>query len=147
MPNEPTNFRVETSDYLGIKHKQFRDNMLGLALSKPTEYFKLRNYLVTKLKLDAIDSIYMIYYNLLTQGKDGSETPSHILAESGLEGTTISMFVPCYPKQKVNEFAMGVSETLEKIAQEAIDILMPDGYEAVAKERISTKSKGAHIIA
>ena len=147
MANAPTNFKVDTSDYLSIKHKQFRDNMLGLALSKPTEYFKLRNYLVTKLKLDAIDSIYMIYYNLLTQGKDGAETPNHILAESGLEGTTISMFVPCYPKQKVNEFAMGVSETLEKIAQEAIDILMPDGYEAVAKERISTKSKGAHIIA
>ena len=70
MPNEPTNFKVDTSDYLGITHKQFRDNMLGLALSKPTEYFKLRNYLVTKLKLDAIDSIYMIYYNLLTQGKE-----------------------------------------------------------------------------
>jgi len=142
-----TNFKIDTSDYLGVKHKRFRDNMLGLALSKPTEYFKLRNYLIEKLKLDAIDGIYTIYYNLLTEGKDGSDAGNLILADSGLDEATIKMFVPCYPKQKVNEFALGVSETLEKIAQEAIDILMPDGYEAVAKERISTKSKGAHIIA
>ena len=65
--------------------------------------------------------------------------------DAGITGPTITAFVPKYPKQKVNEFALGASETIDKIAEDAIEILLPRGYEDIAKERSSTKGK-ARII-
>ena len=82
----------------------------------------------------------------MTAGKDGSD--QHILAGANrgeVAPSTVNMFVPKYPKQKVNEFALGASETIDKIAEDAIEILLPRGYEDIAKERSSTKSKGTSI--
>ena len=141
-----TTFELNTSDYLGIDHAAFRDDMLALALSKPSEYFLLRKQVLAAVKRDAVANIYKIYYNLLTEGKDGRG--NLVLSggfETGLADTTVRAFVPKYPKQKVNEFALGASETIDKIAEEAIEILLPRGYEDIAKERASTKGKSQMI--
>ena len=141
-----TTFELNTSDYLGIDHAAFRDDMLALALSKPSEYFLLRKQVLAAVKRDAVANIYKIYYNLLTEGKDGRG--NLVLSggfETGLADTIVRAFVPKYPKQKVNEFALGASETIDKIAEDAIEILLPRGYEDIAKERSSTKSKGTSI--
>ena len=93
-----------------------------------------------------MEGIYNVYYKLLTAGKDGND--QHILAGTArgeVLPATVDMFVPKYPKQKVNEFALGASETIDKIAEDAIEILLPRGYEDIAKERSSTKGKGTMI--
>ena len=141
-----TTFELDTSDYLGIDHSAFRDDMLALALSKPSEYFQLRKNVLASVKKNAVANIYKIYYNLLTTGTD----PANNLVlrgdfEAGLSKETIDKFVPRYPKQKVNEFALGASETIDKIAEDAIEILLPRGYEDIAKERSSTKGKADMI--
>ena len=141
-----TNFKLNTSDYLGIEHAAFRDDMLALALSKPSEYFLLRKQVLKAVKKKAVENIYNVYYELLTEGKDGSD--SHKLAGGArgeVDPATVAMFVPKYPKQKVNEFALGASETIDKIAEDAIEILLPRGYEDIAKERSSTNGKADMI--
>ena len=141
-----TNFKLDTADYLSIKHSAFRHDMLALALSKPSEYFTLRKNVLAAVKRKAVQNIYSVYYELLTEGKDGSD--SKLLTgpfAAGLARETIDQFVPNYPKQKVNEFALGASETIDKIAEEAVEILLPRGYEDIAKERSSTKGKADMI--
>ena len=141
-----TNFKLDTSDYLGIDHAAFRDDMLALALSKPSEYFQLRKNVLAAVKRNAVANIYKTYYSLLTEGKDaeGNLLLRGDFAE-GITAPTVRAFNPKYPKQKVNEFALGASETIDKIAEDAIEILLPRGYEDIAKERSSTKGKARLI--
>ena len=141
-----TNFKLDTSDYLGIDHAAFRDDMLALALSKPSEYFQLRKNVLAAVKRNAVANIYKTYYALLTEGKDAE---GNILLRgdfaTGITEPTVRAFNPKYPKQKVNEFALGATETIDKIAEDAIEILLPRGYEDIAKERSSTKGKARLI--
>jgi hypothetical protein len=54
-------------------------------------------------------------------------------------------FKPNYPKQLVNQFALGASKTIDKIAEDAVELLLPRDYKSIANERTSTKSKGLGI--
>jgi len=46
----PTDFELDSSDYLGIEHEAFKADMLQLALSKPYEYFQLRKDVLAAVK-------------------------------------------------------------------------------------------------
>ena len=78
------NFKIDPSDYRGIEHEEFRTNLLNLALTRPTEYNKLRMNVLKKVKKAAVESQYAIYYYLLTEGcsvgDDGKTKSQHILA-------------------------------------------------------------------
>ena len=126
-------FKLDTADYLSIEYSAFRDDMLELALSKPSEYFKLRRIVLDKVKKDAVENMYTTYYNLLSAGTDASGSK---IADG---------FVPRYPKQLVNQFALGAAKTVDKIAEEAIELLLPRNYKDIANERTSTKGKSSMI--
>ena len=126
-------FKLDTADYLSIEYSAFRDDMLELALSKPSEYFALRKTVLKAVKKDAVENMYKTYYNLLSAGTDVSGSK---IADG---------FVPHYPKQLVNQFALGAAKTIDKIAEDAIELLLPRNYKDIANERTSTKSKGEMI--
>jgi hypothetical protein len=129
-----TTFKIDTSDYLSIDYNAFRDDMLELALAKPSDYFKLRKRVLQTVKKDAVENIYTTYYNLLTEGldKDGNAIIN-------------AAWQPRYPKQLVNQFALGASKTIDKIAEEAVEIILPRNYKDIANERTSTKGKAGMI--
>jgi hypothetical protein len=139
-------FKIDVSDFRGIEHEEFRTNLLNLALTKPTEYNKLRMHVLRKIKKAAVDAQYGIYYYLLTDGcsasTDGKTKGNHILF--GIDGQTdnIDLFKPNVPKHIVNEFAMKASATIDKIAEEAINMIMPKDWKTIADERIYSKTKG-----
>jgi len=129
-----TDFKIDTSDYLSIDYNAFRDDMLELALSKPSEYFALRKQVLQAVKRDAVENIYTTYYNLLTDGldKDGNSIVN-------------AAWKPHYPKQLVNQFALGASKTIDKIAEEAVEIILPRNYKDIANERTTTTGKAGMI--
>ena len=49
-------FKIDVSDFRGIEHEEFRTNLLNLALTKPTEYNKLRMHVLRKVKKAAVDA-------------------------------------------------------------------------------------------
>jgi hypothetical protein len=126
----PTNFVLDTSDYLSINYSEFRDDMLAMALGKPAAYFELRKVVLKAVKAEAIKTVYTQYYNLLTVGKDAA-------------GNKIGpdTWIPNYPKQLVSQFALGAAKTMDKIAEDAIEILMPRNLQAIANEKTSIKGK------
>ena len=126
-------FKLDTADYLSIEYNSFRDDMLELALSKPSEYFALRKTVLKAVKKDAVENMYKTYYNLLSAGTDVSGSK---IADG---------FVPHYPKQLVNQFALGAAKTIDKIAEDAIELLLPRNYKDIANERTSTKGKSSMI--
>jgi hypothetical protein len=54
-------------------------------------------------------------------------------------------FNPHYPKQLVSQFALGASKTIDKIAEDAIELILPADLENIAKQRTSVKAKGMGI--
>ena len=123
-------FKLDTADYLSINYSEFRDDMLALALGKPAEYFALRKTVLKAVKKDCIKAVYTQYYNLLTTGRD---------ADGGKIGPT--EWIPNYPKQLVSQFALGAAKTMDKIAEDAVEILMPRNLQAIANEKTAIEGK------
>ena len=140
-------FKIDVSDFRGIEHEEFRTNLLNLALTKPTDYNKLRMHVLRKVKKAAVNAQYGIYYYLLTDGcaasDDGKTKSNNILfdAKDGIDNYQ-DIFKPCIPKNLVNEFAMKASATIDKIAEEAINMILPDDWKTIADQRLYTKTKG-----
>ena len=140
-----SDFKIDPSDYLSIDYETFRDDMLELALAKPAEYFQLRKAVLKAVKRQACINQYNIYYNLLTNGKQADGATSIF---SGLDGgapAAADLFKPKYPKQLVNQFALGAAKTIDKISEDAVELVLPRDYKSIANERTSTKSKGLGI--
>ena len=132
MPND---FSIDTGDYLGIKYQSFKDDLLSLALAQPSEYFKLRKQVLKKVKQDALEQVFNLYYNLLTKGRNFDDS-APITAEFE------DIFKPNYPKQLTAQFALGASKTIDKIVEDAIEILLPKDYKSLAQDRFVKKAEG-----
>ena len=129
------NFKIDPSDYLGIQHEEFKTNMLQLALTKPTEYFELRKRVLANVKKAAVQGQYVIYYNLLTTGS--KPTDANVGSIVGMDE-----FCPSIPKQKVNEFALKAAKTIDAIAEEAIEMILPMNYKKISDERTMQHTAG-----
>ena len=141
------NFKIDPSDYRGIEHEEFRTNLLNLALTQPTEYNKLRMHVLRRVKKAAVDSQYAIYYYLLTDGHgvadDGKTRSANNICFGYPEvAAHQKIFKPNVPKHIVNEFALKASATIDKIAEEALNMIMPDDWKTIADQRLYTKTKG-----
>ena len=74
-----TNFKVNTSDVLGFDYEAYIADVRAMALSNPSEYFKLRKIVMEKVRRDAVGSIYETFYNVLTNQCQGKKRlPSFI---------------------------------------------------------------------
>jgi len=142
MAEKDFNFKVNPSDFRGIEHEKFRTRLLNLAITEPTKYNQLRMDVLEKVKEAAVNSQYNIYYYLLTTGMN-EKNDGHILENTPSEksNSLAAMFVPRVPANVVNEFAMKASATIDKIAEEAIEMIMPDDWKDVADKRLYTKTK------
>ena len=125
-------FKIETDDFLGYKFEEFKNDQYSTALATPSVYFTLRKEVLKQVKNDAVSEMYITFYNLLSKGKakDGSDI-----------GTTKVLEPPCYPQQLVSKFALKAAATMEKIIDEALDIILPIDIKHLATKRIEDQSK------
>ena len=141
MGDRTNDFKIDTGDYLGIKYESFKDEMLALALAEPSEYFKLRKAVLATVKQQAVEDQFNIYYNLLTAGKD-KRGGDILKTGAGVSGDTAAKFVPNYPKQLTSQFALGAAKPIDKIAEEAVEILLPKDYKSISQDRFSKMAEG-----
>jgi len=138
------NFKINPADYLGSDYEAFKTDMLELAISSPKDYFALRKIVLKRVKTQAVQDQYNIYYSLLTAGvayneiKEGG-TPT-VAAGKNISGLDGSNFIPKMPKQLVNEFALKAAKTIESIADEAVEMLLPMNYRKIAEGREISKT-------
>jgi hypothetical protein len=140
------NFKIGPSNYLGTEHAAFKTDMMQLALSSPSEYFKLRKVVLNRVKATAVNRQYAIYYYLLTSGNitklDGTDSGESLAESAGLQDDTVKMWAPNLPKQEVNDFALKAAKTIDAIAEEAIELLLPMNYKKIAEDRQVQKTAG-----
>jgi len=93
------------------------------------------------VKQQAVEDQFRIYYNLLTAGTD--KNGRQLIPDgAGIRGDTADKFVPNYPKQLTSQFALGAAKTIDKIAEEAVDILLPKDYKSISQDRFSKIAEG-----
>ena len=130
-------FKLDTNDVLGLNYQKYCEKIKSLALSKPSEYFDLRQEVLEKVKADAVGNLYNTLFAVLSEGKDLAGNP---IGKLGTE-----KFVPCYPSQKINDFALGAATDMAEWINDAIDIILPDDFEKIAMGKLRLKGKGSSI--
>jgi hypothetical protein len=140
------NFKINPNDYLGTDHERFKTTMLQTALANPTRYFAVRRAVLANVKNAAVQAQYDIYYYLLTNGsiegdhaRPGSITRGY---NPGSPNDIIQNFIPNIPKQKVNEFALKAAKTIDAIAEEAIEMILPMDYKKISEDRQIQQTAG-----
>ena len=135
--NDPTKnkFVLDTSDVLGYNYQAYISSVRALALSEPKKYFAMRAEVMTKVRGDAIGSLYKSLFNVLTAGRDVDNHP--IGSYLGTKG-----YVPCYPSDRTNNFVVECAREMAEWIEKAIDIILPDNFETLASSKMSLKGKG-----
>ena len=123
-------FKVNAKNQLGLDFQKTRSRLLSLALSKPEDYFNLRERVITAITESSVESAYNAYWDLLTEGKHG--TGQRITWGAGGGGGN---FEPHLPESEVNRFALKVANAIKEIAEEALDEILPMDVDDLAKIR------------
>ena len=126
------NFEVDTSDYLGFQYEEYLNEVMAIAMSTPSVYYKIRSDTLKALKQVVVKQVYESYYNLLTLGEINGKN-------------TLNNLVPHYPQQRASQFALGASKTINEILNSALDIILPSNHLDVAKLKLTQKGEAGKI--
>ena len=83
---------------------------MAIAMSKPADYYKMRSDTLKELKQVVVRQVYKTYYKLLTTGKVNGKN-------------LLGNLIPHYPQQKVSQFGLGASKTINEIFNSALGII------------------------
>ena len=121
-------YSVKPSNYLGMEYASYKNDLYALAISKPSEYFKLRKNVIQSVKTDAVGNIYTTFKNILSEGKS-------LAGASLIRTTDNTTYEPKYMNQDIGILALKAAETLNAILDEVIEIILPQNFKNLAVER------------
>ena len=121
------NFEVNTSNYLGYDYQSWQRKQYANALKDPSKYAQMREDVISSMRNDAVRDVYQTISLALTKGLSKQ---NQFLCDP-----------PCYPDQLVAELALEGSQTMERIMQKCVDIIIPRDYQDLANNRLHEQSK------
>ena len=125
-------FFIDITNELGLNYKRQRAALMGVALSKPANYYTLRAELVEKLTTAQVKHAYTLYWELLKNGVVGSNPKQQTYND---ENGSPCFLKPDLPEHLINKFASRVAVTIEEIAEEAVNLILPDDFLKLAQEK------------
>ena len=146
------NFRINPANALGIEADQTRSKLIALALSKPENYYKLRDTAVNAITKNLAVMIYDMYWNILTEGlipeMEGGENPALGYKDSNVGGAhqlcfpevanspySGDDFKPKIPEKEVNIICSKISDQIRQIARNIIEEIMPMNHLEMAQKK------------
>jgi hypothetical protein len=124
-PGSTSNFKVNPKNILGLDARKTRSKLLALALSKPEQYYELRERVIEKMTENAVDELYNVYWGALTNG---------VVKEQQLQFPGGGNFHPNLPESDVNKFALKCANAIYEISQEAVESILPLRFKDLAIE-------------
>ena len=126
-----SNFEINTDDYLGFEYEEYLNNINAMAISKPSDYYKMRAELLARVKKKVVKDVYDAYYKLLTSEPIGKFNGQDL--------------IPHYPTQKASKFALEASATTNAILNKALEIVLPIDYSNIANQKLVQKGEAGKI--
>jgi hypothetical protein len=130
--SETSKFYIDIANELGLGYKKNRAVLLGTALGKPANYYNLRAHLVDVLTEKQVKDAYKMYWDILKLGHLPNQTKPHSF-KNGNDGD--SNLVPDLPEHLINKFASRVAATIEEMAEECVNLIMPEDFLKLAHEK------------
>ena len=132
-------FYININNELGLNYKRVKGSLLALSLSKPSNYYDLRNDIINKITEHSVQDTYTRFWNILRNGSINGAQSTYV-DETG----RTSAFVPQLPEHIINEFATKCARTIEDMCEECVDLILPDDYLKLSQNRQKDilKSKG-----
>ena len=125
-------FYIDITNELGLNYKKQRAALMGVALAKPGNYYQLRAELVEKLTTEQVKHAYKLYWELLKNGVVG-DNPKQ---QTYLDENGKTCYLKCdLPEHLINKFSSRVAVTIEEIAEEAVNLILPDDFLKLAQEK------------
>ena len=124
------NFKVDVNNYLGNQYNTFKTELYRIALTQPETYFKIRKNLLEKVSYGAIGKLYDTFFQALSNGLDSDGRPLFVI-----DGRNVP---PSYPNQKINQFSLDASVTLNEIIEELVEILMPIDFNTLMNKKLAS---------
>lgn len=115
--------KVDVINAMGLEHQEYQNKLYAYALSNPSGYAKMRTDVVNLVKIQAIKAFHKSIYELLKYGKVAGEQKINIGNRNFIE--------PKYPEHELNEFAYGACESLKKVLDEALEIILAKNAEQI----------------
>jgi hypothetical protein len=128
-----SNFFIDITNELGLNYKKQRAALMGVALAKPANYYQLRADLVEKLTTAQVKHAYYMYWQLFKNGVVGGDNPAQ--QKYNDENNQPRFLKPDLPEHLINKFSSRVAVTIEEIAEEAVNLILPDDFLKLAQEK------------
>jgi hypothetical protein len=145
-------FRINPANALGIEADQTRSKLIALALSKPENYYKLRDTAVNAITKNLACIIYDMYWDILTEGLIPEFTDDGEAPELGYKTAADNKFQLCYPEvigspyagedftpkipeKEVNIICSKISDQIRQIARNIIEEIMPMNHLEMAQKK------------
>ena len=123
-------FFIDIKNELGLDYKRTRGDLLALSLSKPSNYYDLRTFIISGVTEKMVETIYGMFWELLRNGKV-SKDPTMYKNVAGGE----IQFIPNLPEHLINQFATKAARTIEDLCEEAVQLILPDDYLQLSQNR------------
>ena len=139
------NFKVDTSNFLGLSNARYKNDLLKLALTKPEDYFKLRATVLEAITENQVKTMFNTFYFVMTTGfvgttdaGTGGSNAGGGIKGGGADGSA-DVFVPNMAYQEVSDFALDASKTIQSICEDCVEKLLPLNYRDLAESRMARK--------
>ncbi len=136
MSTAGSSFNINPSNYLGFENKIYKNALYKLAISKPSEFFTLRENVEKSIKVKIIKDMYDNIRTLLSEGRIGN---SQIIM---IDGYNVP---PNFPDQKIVEINLGLAETLETALDEIINILIPLDFQSILQSKLTSQGNASIV--
>ena len=133
-------FYIDIKNELGLNYKKVRGDLLATSLSKPQNYYTLRNDIISSMTEAQVFAMYEVVWRCLRNGqKPNGDAITYKNATD-----VVTQFVPQVPEHIIGEFASKAAKTIENLMEDIIEQILPDDYLALAQSRQKgiLKSKG-----
>lgn len=130
--SDKSKFYIDIANELGLGYKKNRAVLLGTALGKPANYYNLRAHLVDVLTEKQVKEAYKMYWDILKLGHLPNTTQPYKFKNGNDADTEL---VPDLPEHLINKFASRVAATIEEMAEECVNLIMPEDFLKLAHEK------------
>ena len=155
---ERANFKINPANALGIDADETRAKLISLALSKPENYYKLREIAIQAITRKLAVDTYDLYWDILTSGVipltaenrpngigavvnrrdiDGNGVRKTQLIYPEVVGSPHSgqPFNPNLPEKEVNIICSKISDQIKQIGRSVIEEIMPMNHLEMAQKK------------
>ena len=137
MLDDKDPFNLDPMNTLGRAQKACRRKLYAEALSKPSDYIKMRDRYENEIINGLIKGLHDEVWAILTRGVyNGASQMTY------LDGTPM---IPGVPKPTVSDFLAKLDETIEDLFEECVAMILPADHEDLALARVKKSNQDGAV--